>query len=182
MSRWALRLTPRLRALSSQAAVDTAALAPNGTRNIAIVAHVDHGKTTLVDRLLRHCELSASGAAELGERAMDSDAQERERGITIMSKVTSIVYRGTRVNIVDTPGHADFGGEVERVLGARARDAAGRRSVGLRAGPYCICPRLIMLLPARVCRAPPAPCAVPGARALQAWWTRSRCSWTRRRG
>ncbi|KAG8462419.1 hypothetical protein KFE25_012239 [Diacronema lutheri] len=107
----------RARALSSSAA-DAVPLT-TGRRNVAIIAHVDHGKTTLVDRLLRHCEHAGGDRAteQLGERAMDSNAQERERGITIMSKITSIVWRGVRVNIVDTPGHADFGGEVERVLG-----------------------------------------------------------------
>jgi GTP-binding protein len=84
-------------------------------RNIAIIAHVDHGKTTLVDRLLQQ-----SGAfrenQRVAERAMDSNELERERGITILAKVTSIVWHGTRINIVDTPGHADFGGEVERIL------------------------------------------------------------------
>ena len=85
-------------------------------RNIAIIAHVDHGKTTLVDRLLQQ-----SGAfrdnQRVAERAMDSNDLERERGITILAKVTSILWHGTRINIVDTPGHADFGGEVERILG-----------------------------------------------------------------
>src|SRR6266550_5657302 len=85
-------------------------------RNVAIIAHVDHGKTTLVDRLLQQ-----SGAVRdnqrLVERALDSNDLERERGITILSKVTSILWHGTRINIVDTPGHADFGGEVERILG-----------------------------------------------------------------
>ena len=85
-------------------------------RNVAIIAHVDHGKTTLVDRLLQQ-----SGAfrenQRVQERAMDSNVLERERGITILSKVTSLVWQGTRINIVDTPGHADFGGEVERILG-----------------------------------------------------------------
>jgi GTP-binding protein len=84
-------------------------------RNVAIIAHVDHGKTTLVDRLLQQ-----SGAfrenQRVAERAMDSNELERERGITILSKVTSLVWQGTRINIVDTPGHADFGGEVERIL------------------------------------------------------------------
>src|SRR5512145_978802 len=84
-------------------------------RNIAIIAHVDHGKTTLVDRLLQQ-----SGAfrenQRVAERAMDSNDLERERGITILAKVTSVVWQGTRINIVDTPGHADFGGEVERIL------------------------------------------------------------------
>ncbi len=84
-------------------------------RNIAIIAHVDHGKTTLVD-----CLLKQSGTFEahekVGERVMDSNDIERERGITILAKNCAIEYGGTRINIVDTPGHADFGGEVERVL------------------------------------------------------------------
>jgi GTP-binding protein len=88
---------------------------PMQLRNIAIIAHVDHGKTTLVDRLLQQ-----SGAfrenQRVAERALDSNDLERERGITILAKVTSVVWQGTRINIVDTPGHADFGGEVERIL------------------------------------------------------------------
>src|ERR1700732_2622907 len=84
-------------------------------RNVAIIAHVDHGKTTLVDRLLQQ-----SGAfrehQRMVERALDSNDLERERGITILAKVTSIDWKTTRINIVDTPGHADFGGEVERIL------------------------------------------------------------------
>ena len=84
-------------------------------RNIAIIAHVDHGKTTLVDKLLR-----ASGAfrenQQVGERILDSNDQERERGITILAKNISIEYQGVKINVIDTPGHADFGGEVERVL------------------------------------------------------------------
>jgi GTP-binding protein len=84
-------------------------------RNIAIIAHVDHGKTTLVDRLLQQ-----SGAVRtnqrVDERALDSNELEKERGITILAKATSIVWEGTRINVVDTPGHADFGGEVERIL------------------------------------------------------------------
>ena len=84
-------------------------------RNIAIIAHVDHGKTTLVDRLLQ--QSGTLGAREKPiERAMDSNDLERERGITILSKTTAVDWKGVRVNIVDTPGHADFGGEVERVL------------------------------------------------------------------
>ena len=85
-------------------------------RNIAIIAHVDHGKTTLVDRLLQQSG-SFRENQRVAERAMDSNDLERERGITILSKVTSLVWRDTRINIVDTPGHADFGGEVERILG-----------------------------------------------------------------
>jgi GTP-binding protein len=84
-------------------------------RNVAIIAHVDHGKTTLVDRLL-HQSGSFRENQRVAERAMDSNDLERERGITILAKATSIVWKGTRINIVDTPGHADFGGEVERIL------------------------------------------------------------------
>ncbi|RFF27565.1 MULTISPECIES: translational GTPase TypA [unclassified Wenzhouxiangella] len=84
-------------------------------RNIAIIAHVDHGKTTLVDQLLRQSGQFAAHE-RLEDRVMDSEDQERERGITILSKNTAIDWRGWRINIVDTPGHADFGGEVERVL------------------------------------------------------------------
>jgi GTP-binding protein len=84
-------------------------------RNIAIIAHVDHGKTTLVDRLLQQSGTFRAGQ-QLVERALDSGDLERERGITILAKCTSVVWRGTRINIVDTPGHADFGGEVERIL------------------------------------------------------------------
>ena len=84
-------------------------------RNIAIIAHVDHGKTTLVDQLLRQSG-SVRANQKMAECAMDSGDLERERGITILAKVTSIVWNGTRINIVDTPGHADFGGEVERIL------------------------------------------------------------------
>src|SRR5947208_1004206 len=84
-------------------------------RNVAIIAHVDHGKTTLVDHLLRQ-----SGAfrehQQVVDRALDRNDLERERGITILAKCTSVVWGGTRINIVDTPGHADFGGEVERIL------------------------------------------------------------------
>src|SRR5881227_1626031 len=84
-------------------------------RNIAIIAHVDHGKTTLVDRLLQQSG-SFRENQRVVERALDSNDLERERGITILAKATSLVWRDTRINIVDTPGHADFGGEVERIL------------------------------------------------------------------
>jgi GTP-binding protein len=85
-------------------------------RNVAIIAHVDHGKTTLVDRLLQQSG-SFRENQRVAERAMDSNDLERERGITILAKATSILWKDTRINIVDTPGHADFGGEVERILG-----------------------------------------------------------------
>ena len=85
-------------------------------RNVAIIAHVDHGKTTLVDRLLQQAG-SFRENQRVAERAMDSNDLERERGITILAKCTSILWKDVRINIVDTPGHADFGGEVERILG-----------------------------------------------------------------
>ncbi|MDX2093549.1 MAG: translational GTPase TypA [Kofleriaceae bacterium] len=85
-------------------------------RNVAIIAHVDHGKTTLVDGLLKQAGTFRTGEV-VAERAMDSNDLERERGITILSKCTAVTWKGVRINIVDTPGHADFGGEVERVLG-----------------------------------------------------------------
>lgn len=84
-------------------------------RNIAIIAHVDHGKTTLVDELLKQSGVFRSGQV-VEERVMDSNDLEKERGITILSKNTAVFYKGTKINIIDTPGHADFGGEVERVL------------------------------------------------------------------
>ena len=83
-------------------------------RNVAIIAHVDHGKTTLVDRLLQ--QTASDARAVIAERALDSHDLERERGITILSKTTAVEHAGCRINIVDTPGHADFGGEVERIL------------------------------------------------------------------
>ncbi|MBO4678743.1 MAG: GTP-binding protein, partial [Lachnospiraceae bacterium] len=84
-------------------------------RNVAIIAHVDHGKTTLVDELLKQSGVFRENQ-EVKERVMDSNDIERERGITILSKNTAVSYKGTKINIIDTPGHADFGGEVERVL------------------------------------------------------------------
>src|ERR1700739_259694 len=84
-------------------------------RNVAIIAHVDHGKTTLVDMLLKQSGVFRENQ-QVMERAMDSNELERERGITILAKCTSVLWHGTRINIVDTPGHADFGGEVERIL------------------------------------------------------------------
>src|ERR1700728_3917137 len=85
------------------------------TRNIAIIAHVDHGKTTLVDAMLRQAGTFRANEA-VTDRVMDSNDLERERGITILAKNTAIFYKGHKINIVDTPGHADFGGEVERAL------------------------------------------------------------------
>ena len=84
-------------------------------RNIAIIAHVDHGKTTLVDQLLAQ-STTLDAHNQLEDRAMDTDAIEKERGITILSKNTAVQYNDTTVNILDTPGHADFGGEVERIM------------------------------------------------------------------
>jgi GTP-binding protein len=86
-----------------------------GIRNVAIIAHVDHGKTTLVDELLKQSE-TLDSHVQLQKRAMDFNALEKERGITILAKNTAILYKGTRINIMDTPGHADFGGEVERIM------------------------------------------------------------------
>ena len=87
----------------------------NDIRNIAIIAHVDHGKTTLVDELLKQSGVFRSNQS-VQERVMDSNDLERERGITILSKNTAVIYNDVKINIIDTPGHADFGGEVERVL------------------------------------------------------------------
>ncbi len=84
-------------------------------RNVAIIAHVDHGKTTLVDELLKQSGVFRENQ-EVAERVMDSNAIERERGITILSKNTAVMYKATNINFIDTPAHADFGGEVEPVL------------------------------------------------------------------
>ena len=84
-------------------------------KNIAIIAHVDHGKTTLVDKIMYHCELFRENENK-GDLILDNNDLERERGITITSKNVSVTYKDTKINIIDTPGHADFGGEVERVL------------------------------------------------------------------
>nr|HRC67164.1 GTP-binding protein [Bacteroidales bacterium] len=84
-------------------------------RNIAIIAHVDHGKTTLVDRILYQGKLFRENQ-QIGELILDSNELERERGITILAKNVSVRYKGVKINVIDTPGHSDFGGEVERVL------------------------------------------------------------------
>jgi GTP-binding protein len=90
-------------------------MSPHATRNIAIIAHVDHGKTTLVDAMLKQSGIFRANE-ETADRMMDSNDLERERGITILSKITGVSYNGTKINIADTPGHSDFGGEVERAL------------------------------------------------------------------
>ncbi len=107
-------------------------------RNIAIIAHVDHGKTTLVDKLL-----SQSGTLDRkdadAERLMDSNDQEKERGITILAKNTAIKWNDYRINIVDTPGHADFGGEVERVLSMVDSVLSAGRCGGRAHAPDSLC-------------------------------------------
>ena len=85
-------------------------------RNIAIIAHVDHGKTTLVDKMIMAGNLLRDNERDGGDLIMDNNDIERERGITILSKNVSVIYQDYKINIIDTPGHADFGGEVERVL------------------------------------------------------------------
>ena len=85
-------------------------------RNIAIIAHVDHGKTTLVDKMIMQSHVLRDNAKQSGELILDNNDLERERGITILSKNVSVIYKDYKINIIDTPGHADFGGEVERVL------------------------------------------------------------------
>ena len=88
---------------------------PDNIRNICVLAHVDHGKTTLVDKIMYHCQLFRENENK-GDLILDNNDLERERGITIVSKNVSVIYKGMKINIIDTPGHADFGGEVERVL------------------------------------------------------------------
>src|SRR3954463_13976207 len=95
--------------------MDRAYPTPRALRNVCIIAHVDHGKTTLVDGMLKQSNIFRANQ-EVGELIMDSNALEREKGITILAKNTAITYRDVKINIIDTPGHADFSGEVERVL------------------------------------------------------------------
>src|SRR5215831_19188802 len=99
----------------SEPQLDALVTTRTDVRNIAIIAHVDHGKTTLVDGLLKQSRVFRENQA-VGELILDSNALEREKGITILAKNTSVLYQGVRINIIDTPGHADFSGEVERVL------------------------------------------------------------------
>merc|ERR1719238_166203 len=106
---------PKSAIAEPETATGTAKKPRDDLRNIAIIAHVDHGKTTLVDSTLKQSSVFRDNE-KVEERIMDSNDLERERGITILSKNTSVDYKGTKLNIVDTPGHADFGGEVERVL------------------------------------------------------------------
>ncbi len=120
-------------------------------RNIAIIAHVDHGKTTLADAMLWQSGIFRANE-QVAERVLDSMDLEREKGITIMAKNTAIVYRGVKINIVDTPGHADFGGEVERTLNmvdgvmllvdategpSAANEVCSGQGPGQRAAPHC---------------------------------------------
>jgi len=106
---------PKLIGASSRACAPASEISHMALRNIAIIAHVDHGKTTLVDELLKQSG-SFRENQRVAERVMDSNDLEKERGITILAKATSVEWKGVRINIVDTPGHADFGGEVERIL------------------------------------------------------------------
>ena len=114
-------------------------------RNIAIVAHVDHGKTTLVDAMLWQSGIFRTGQ-NVQERVMDSMDLEREKGITIMAKNTAVAYDGVKINIVDTPGHADFGGEVERTL-----CMVDGIMLLVRKSTLC-CGRAASFAPARTCR------------------------------
>ena len=101
--------------MTHAATVTAGATARDEIRNIAIIAHVDHGKTTLVDSMLAQSKVFRDNE-KVEERIMDSNDLERERWITILSKNTAVTYKDKKINIIDTPGHADFGGEVERVL------------------------------------------------------------------
>ena len=100
---------------------------PLQIRNVAIIAHVDHGKTTLVDALLRQSEVFKA-KEDTSNLIMDSNELERERGITIFSKNAAVQYKGYKINIIDTPGHADFGGEVERIMSMQRMAPCRRRN------------------------------------------------------
>src|SRR5882672_5741271 len=108
-------------------------------RNIAIIAHVDHGKTTLVDKILHQCQLFRDNQAT-GELILDNNDLERERGITILAKNVSVNYLDTKINIIDTPGHADFGGEVERILRMVGRIHQAEEAVDHTQNPPHIAP------------------------------------------
>ena len=117
-------------------------------RNIAIIAHVDHGKTTMVDQMLKATDAFRENQ-QVQERILDSNDQERERGITILAKNISIEYKGVKINVIDTPGHADFGGEVERVL--KMADGALLLSMQLRVlchrrALFCVTPLMQVFL------------------------------------
>ena len=109
-------------------------------RNIAVIAHVDHGKTTLVDKMMLAGKLFREGQDNSGE-VLDANDLERERGITILSKNVSISWKGTKINILDTPGHSDFGGEVERVLNMAHATNTFRATKGVAIGPETHCCR-----------------------------------------
>ena len=98
-------------------------------RNIAIIAHVDHGKTTLVDKMILAGNILRDNAKQTGELILDNNDLERERGITILSKNVSVIYKDYKINIIDTPGHADFGGEVERVLAGKTLQELERLAI-----------------------------------------------------
>ena len=123
---------------------DTETVSRSDIRNVAIIAHVDHGKTTLADGMLKQSNVFQAHQ-EVVERVLDSNDLERERGITILAKNTGVVYGDITINIVDTPGHADFGGEVERIMNmvdGVVNMVAGRRRRGPHAtNALCLCAR-----------------------------------------
>ena len=112
---------------------------PKKIRNIAIIAHIDHGKTTLLDALLKQSNIFRENE-QIPERMMDTYDQEKERGITIFAKHTSVYFEDYKINIIDTPGHADFSGEVERVLGHGQFRASTRRCARRSDAANPLCP------------------------------------------